>query len=49
MDFWRGFAALNGPPKEFAARCKAAIKKVWDSDEFKQFMTRRSFDIWRMR
>jgi tripartite-type tricarboxylate transporter receptor subunit TctC len=42
---WRGFAAPKGMPKEIAAQYEAAIKKAWDSDEFKEFMTRRGFDM----
>ncbi len=42
---WRGFAAPKGLPKEIAAQYEAAIKKAWDSDEFKEFMTRRGFDM----
>ena len=44
---WRGFAAPKGLPKEIAAQYEIAIKKVWDSEEFREFMTRRGFDmIW---
>lgn len=44
---WRGFAAPKGLPKEIAAQYETAIKKVWDSEEFREFMTRRGFDmIW---
>ena len=42
---WRGFAAPKGIPKEIAAQYETAIKKAWDSDEFKEFMTRRGFDM----
>jgi tripartite-type tricarboxylate transporter receptor subunit TctC len=42
---WRGFAAPKCLPKEIAAQYEAAIKKAWDSDEFKEFMTRRGFDM----
>ena len=41
---WRGFAALKGLPPEIAKTYEAAIKKIWDSAEFKEFMTRRGFD-----
>lgn len=42
---WRGFAAPKGMPKEIAAQYEAAIKKVWDSAEFQEFMTKRGFDL----
>ncbi|MET3838422.1 tripartite tricarboxylate transporter substrate binding protein [Bradyrhizobium sp. OAE829] len=42
---WRGFAAPKGLPPEIAKTYEAAIKKAWDSDEFKDFMTRRGFDM----
>ena len=42
---WRGFAAPKGLPKEIAAQYETAIKKVWDSAEFKDFMDRRGFDM----
>jgi hypothetical protein len=35
---WRGFAAPKGLPKEIATQYEAAIKKIWDSAEFKEFM-----------
>ncbi len=42
---WRGFAAPKGLPPEIAAQYETAIKKVWDSAEFKEFMNRRGFDM----
>jgi tripartite-type tricarboxylate transporter receptor subunit TctC len=42
---WRGFAAPKGLPPEIAKTYETAIKKAWDSDEFKEFMTRRGFDM----
>jgi len=42
---WRGFAAPKGLPKEIATQYETAIKKVWDSAEFKAFMSRRGFDM----
>jgi tripartite-type tricarboxylate transporter receptor subunit TctC len=42
---WRGFAAPKGLPKEIAAQYETAIKKIWDSKEFKDFMNRRGFDM----
>ena len=42
---WRGFAAPKGLPKEIATQYETAIKKVWDSAEFQEFMTKRGFDL----
>jgi tripartite-type tricarboxylate transporter receptor subunit TctC len=42
---WRGFAAPKGLPKEIAKQYEAAIKKVWDSAEFQEFMNKRGFDL----
>ena len=42
---WRGFAAPKGMPKEIATQYETAIKKIWDSAEFKEFMTKRGFDM----
>lgn len=42
---WRGFAAPKGVPQEIVARYETAIKKIWDSQEFKDFMNRRGFDM----
>jgi tripartite-type tricarboxylate transporter receptor subunit TctC len=42
---WRGFAAPKGLPKETATQYETAIKKIWDSAEFKEFMNRRGFDM----
>jgi tripartite-type tricarboxylate transporter receptor subunit TctC len=42
---WRGFAAPKGLPKEIAAQYETAIRKIWDSAEFKEFMNRRGFDM----
>ncbi|KRR22465.1 tripartite tricarboxylate transporter substrate-binding protein [Bradyrhizobium retamae] len=38
-------AAPKGLPKEIATQYETAIKKVWDSAEFKEFMNRRGFDM----
>jgi tripartite-type tricarboxylate transporter receptor subunit TctC len=35
---WRGFAAPKGLPPEIAKQYETAIKKIWDSEEFKEFM-----------
>ena len=42
---WRGFAAAKGLPKEIATQYETAIKKIWDSAEFKKIMNRRGFDM----
>jgi len=42
---WRGFAAPKGLPKAIATQYETAIKKVWDSAEFQEFMTKRGFDL----
>ena len=42
---WRGFAAPKGLPKEIAAQYETAIQKVWASEEFREFMNRRGFDM----
>ena len=42
---WRGFAAPKGLPKEIATQYETAIKKVWDSAEFQEFMNKRGFDL----
>jgi tripartite-type tricarboxylate transporter receptor subunit TctC len=42
---WRGFAAPKGLRKEIATPYETAIKKIWDSAEFKEFMNRRGFDM----
>ena len=41
-------ARLRGPkglPKEIATQYETAIKKVWDSAEFQEFMNKRGFDL----
>jgi tripartite-type tricarboxylate transporter receptor subunit TctC len=42
---WRGMAGPKGLPKDIADRYEAAIKKIWDSAEFKDFMVKRGFDL----
>jgi tripartite-type tricarboxylate transporter receptor subunit TctC len=42
---WRGFAAPKGLPKEIATQYETAIKKIWDSAEFQEFMNKRGFDL----
>ena len=38
-------AAPKGLPKEIATQYETAIKKVWDSAEFQEFMNKRGFDL----
>jgi tripartite-type tricarboxylate transporter receptor subunit TctC len=38
---WRGFSAAKGLSKEIAAQHETAIRKVWDSAEFKEFIPAR--------
>jgi tripartite-type tricarboxylate transporter receptor subunit TctC len=45
---WRGIGAPKGLAPEIAARLTAALKKVYDSPAFRQFMTGRGFGtLWR--
>jgi tripartite-type tricarboxylate transporter receptor subunit TctC len=44
---WRGMAAPKGLPKDIATRYEAALKKIYDSSDFQEFMTKRGFDpVW---
>jgi tripartite-type tricarboxylate transporter receptor subunit TctC len=44
---WRGMVGPKGMPKEIAAQYEAAIKKVYDSKEFQDFLSARGFEpIW---
>lgn len=42
---WRGVAAPKGLPPAVAARLEAAVKKAYDSKEYKDFMTQRGFGL----
>jgi tripartite-type tricarboxylate transporter receptor subunit TctC len=42
---WRGFAAPKGVPAEIAAAATAALKKVNESPEFREFMANRGFGV----
>jgi putative tricarboxylic transport membrane protein len=42
---WRGFAAPKGLPAEIAAAATAALKKVNESAEFRDFMANRGFGV----
>jgi tripartite-type tricarboxylate transporter receptor subunit TctC len=44
---WRGIAGPRGLPAPIAQRYGAALRKVYDSTEFKEFMTQRGFGtVW---
>jgi tripartite-type tricarboxylate transporter receptor subunit TctC len=44
---WRGIAAPKGLPENVRARLEAAVKKAYDSKEYKDFMAQRGFGtIW---
>jgi tripartite-type tricarboxylate transporter receptor subunit TctC len=40
---WRGFAAPKGLPADIASKLTAALKKIYDSKEYKDFMSSRGF------
>lgn len=42
---WRGIAAPRGLPAPVAARLEAAVKKAYDSADYKNFMTQRGFGM----
>jgi tripartite-type tricarboxylate transporter receptor subunit TctC len=42
---WRGIAGPKGMPKGIADQLTAALKKVWDSQVFKDFMNARGFGM----
>jgi tripartite-type tricarboxylate transporter receptor subunit TctC len=42
---WRGIAAPKGLPNDVRVRLETAVKKVWDSKEFKDFMAQRGFGV----
>ena len=44
---WRGIAGPKGLPADVATKLTAALKKVYDSKEFKEFMSNRGFGtVW---
>jgi tripartite-type tricarboxylate transporter receptor subunit TctC len=44
---WRGIAAPKGLPENVRARLEAAVKKAYESKDYKDFMTQRGFGtIW---
>lgn len=42
---WRGMAGPNGMPADIAKTYEAALKKIYDSKSFQDFMTKRGFDV----
>src|SRR5829696_7029569 len=42
---WRGFAGPKGMPADMAAKLTAALKKVYDSKDYKDFMSSRGFGV----
>jgi tripartite-type tricarboxylate transporter receptor subunit TctC len=42
---WRGIAGPKGMPADIASKLTAALKKAYDSKEFKDFMTSRGFGM----
>lgn len=42
---WRGVAAPKGLPKDISTRLEAAVKKVYDSKEYRDFMAQRGFGM----
>ncbi|HYF61011.1 MAG TPA: tripartite tricarboxylate transporter substrate binding protein [Burkholderiaceae bacterium] len=42
---WRGIAAPRGLPADVRTRLETSLKKVWDSKEFKDFMSQRGFGV----
>lgn len=48
LGAWRGIAAPKGLPEDIAHKLEAALKKVYNSDDFKQFMNKRGLGMkWR--
>ena len=45
MAAWRGMAAPKGMPKDVETRLVVAIKKVYDSKDYKDFMASRGFGV----
>jgi len=42
---WRGLAGPKGMPEEAVTTLTAALEKVWNSDEFQEFMNGRGFGL----
>ena len=42
---WRAMVGPKGMPKEIATQYETLLKKVYDSSEYQEFMTKRGFDL----
>jgi len=45
MSAWRGIAGPKGMPEDVTATLTAALEKVYNSEEFQQFMEGRGFGL----
>src|SRR3546814_5337663 len=45
MGVWRGIAGPKGLPEDVQVKMEAALKKINESAEFKEFMSKRGFGI----
>ena len=45
VSAWRGIAGPKGMPKDVEQRLVTAIKKIWDSKEFKDFATSKGYGM----
>jgi tripartite-type tricarboxylate transporter receptor subunit TctC len=45
VSAWRGIAGPKGLPKDVETRLVGAIKKIWDSKEFKDFATSKGYGM----
>jgi tripartite-type tricarboxylate transporter receptor subunit TctC len=42
---WRAIVGPKGMPKDIATQYEALLKKIYDSAEYQEFMTKRGFDV----
>jgi tripartite-type tricarboxylate transporter receptor subunit TctC len=42
---WRAIVGPKGMPKEIATQYETLLKKIYDSTEYQEFMTKRGFDV----
>ena len=42
---WRAMVGPKGMPKEIATQYETVFKKIYDSSEYQEFMTKRGFDV----
>ena len=45
VSAWRGIAGPKGMPADVQQRLTAAVKKIWDSKEFKEFATSKGYGM----